>query len=416
MALFSLLLLLLAIVLGFTRKMNTGLVCIGLSLVLGRVAGISDGEVIKGFNSSLFLMLLGVMYLFSIAQVNGSLELVAKKIVALTGKRVYLVPVVVYFFCAVLSAVGPGCLPTMAIMMVFAMAMSHEMGIHPAMLSALVVLGASGGGVSPLAATGIIGADLCAAFGLTHIEVPFFLNGMLSTFVFACIVYVALGGYKLRVKEDLEEHHLASFNTKQKITLFGICVMVVLVMGFKMNVGLVSFAVAAALSFLRVSDEAESIRRVPWSTLLLINGVGVLMNLIIKLGGIDMLSTALESIMTEGTAVSIMGLCSGILSWFSSTSGVVMPTFIPTIPHIAADMGGQINELEMASAITMVAHLAGMSPLSTGGALALAAYSGASGASSEEQNSLFIKMFAISASGVLTLSALAYFGLFHWIL
>ncbi len=416
MALFSLCLLLIAIILGFVRKMNTGLVCIGFALVLGRMAGIPDKEIIKGFNASLFIILLGVTYLFSLAQVNGSLELLAKKIVAMTGKKVYLVPIVVYVFSTVLSALGPGTVPTLAIMMIFSMAMAHEMGIHPAMLSALVVLGGSGGGVSPLAATGIIGINLCAQFGLTGIEIPFLLNGILSSTVYAVIVYFLLGGYKLRADESVEHEKLPGFNTKQKITLVGVAVMVVLVMGYKMNVGLVSFAVAAVLSFLRVSDEGEAIKRIPWGTLLLITGVGVLMHLIIDLGGIKMLSAALVSVMTERTAVSIMGICSGVLSWFSSTSGVVMPTLIPTIPHIVSQIGGGVSELELATAITMISNTAGISPLSTGGALALAAYSGASGATPEEQNSLFIKMFAISALGVVTLCVFAYFGLYHWLL
>ena len=170
MALLSLVFLLVAIFLGFFRKMNTGLVCIAFALVLGRLAGVPDKEIIRGFNSSLFIMLLGVTYLFSLAQINGCLDLLAKKVVSLAGKRVYLVPIIIYVFSTVLSAIGPGTVPTMAIMMVFSMALAAEMGIHPAMLSALTVLGASGGGVSPLAATGIIGINLCAEFGLTGIE------------------------------------------------------------------------------------------------------------------------------------------------------------------------------------------------------------------------------------------------------
>lgn len=62
MALLSLVFLLLAIMLGFIRKMNTGLLCIAFALLLGRMAGISDAEIIKGFNASLFLMLLGVLH------------------------------------------------------------------------------------------------------------------------------------------------------------------------------------------------------------------------------------------------------------------------------------------------------------------------------------------------------------------
>lgn len=97
MALLSLGFLLLAIMLGFIRKMNTGLLCIAFALLLGRMAGISDAEIIKGFNASLFLMLLGVTYLFSLAQINGSLDLLAQKVISLAGKRVYLIPIIIMY-------------------------------------------------------------------------------------------------------------------------------------------------------------------------------------------------------------------------------------------------------------------------------------------------------------------------------
>lgn len=415
MALLSLIFLLIAIILGFFRKMNTGLLCIAFALVLGRLSGVSDRIIIQGFNSSLFMMLLGVTYLFSLAQLNGSLDLLARKVVALAGRRIYLIPVIIYVFSTVLSALGPGTVPTMAIMMVFAMALAAELGISPVMLSALIVLGASGGGVSPLAATGIIGIKLCADFGLTGIEQQFLMNGILSSTVYAVLVYIFMGGYKLEAHITTNTNSETKFNGKQKLTMLGIGVMVLLVLLFKMNVGLVSFAVAAVLSFLRVSDEGEALKRIPWGTLLLITGVGVLMQLIIDLGGIRMLSAALLTIMNEKTATAIMGITSGIMSWFSSTSGVVMPTLIPTIPHITSQLSG-VSQLELATVITMVSNTAGISPLSTGGALALAAYASASNAKQKEQQELFVKMFAISALGVLVLSILSYFGLYHWLL
>ena len=134
MALLSLGLLLASIFLGFFRHMNTGLLAIGFALILGRVCGIPDKEIIQGFNYSLFMILLGVTYLFSLAQLNGSLELLAKKVVALAGKHTFMIPIVIYVFSVVLSALGPGTVPTMAIMMVFSMALAAEMGIDPAML------------------------------------------------------------------------------------------------------------------------------------------------------------------------------------------------------------------------------------------------------------------------------------------
>lgn len=415
MALLSLLFLLLAIFLGFVRKMNTGLLCIAFALVLGRMSGVSDAVIMKGFNSSLFIMLLGVTYLFSMAQINGSLDLLAQKVIALAGRRVYLIPIIIYVFSIVLAALGPGSVPTMAIMMVFSMSLAAEMKISPVLLSTLTVLGSCAGGLSPLAATGIIGANLCAEFGLTGIENDFLLNGIFSFTVYALIVYVWLGGYKLRAAEDVGEKVIPSFNKKQLLTIAGIVAMVFMVMLLHINVGLVSFAVAAVLSFLRVSEEAKAIRHIPWNTLLLITGVGVLMQLIIDLGGINILSAALVSIMSAKSAAAVMGLTSGIMSWFSSSSGVVMPTLLPTVPHIAQQLGG-VNELELASSITTISHVAAISPLSTGGALALAAYASAANANQKQQQNLFMKMFGVSALGVSVLCVFSYFGMFHWLL
>lgn len=415
MALLSLLFLLLAIFLGFVRKMNTGLLCIAFALVLGRMSGVSDAVIMKGFNSSLFIMLLGVTYLFSMAQINGSLDLLAQKVIALAGRRVYLIPIIIYVFSIVLAALGPGSVPTMAIMMVFSMSLAAEMKISPVLLSTLTVLGSCAGGLSPLAATGIIGANLCAEFGLTGIENDFLLNGVFSFTVYAVIVYMWLGGYKLRAAEDVGEKVIPSFNRKQLLTIAGIVAMVFMVMLLHINVGLVSFAVAAVLSFLRVSEEAKAIRHIPWNTLLLITGVGVLMQLIIDLGGINILSAALVSIMSAKSAAAVMGLTSGIMSWFSSSSGVVMPTLLPTVPHIAQQLGG-VNELELASSITTISHVAAISPLSTGGALALAAYASAANANQKQQQNLFMKMFGVSALGVSVLCVFSYFGMFHWLL
>lgn len=416
MAVFSLVLLVLAIFLGFFRKMNTGLIAFAFALLLGKMAGIADKEIIKGFNYSLFIMLLGVTYLFSLAQMNGCLELLAKKVVAMAGKRTWLIPIIIYLFSTVLSAIGPGTVPTMAIMMVFAMALAAEMNINPAMLSALSVLGASGGGVSPLASTGIIGINLCAGFGVTGTEIPFLVNGILSSTVYGTVVYFICGGYKLHSSGETSLNDLPTFNKNQIITLVGIAVLVFVVMVLKINVGLAAFGVAAVLSLLRVADETKAILRIPWGTLLLITGVGVLMNMIIKVGGIALLADLLASVMTERTAMTVLGLTSGIMSWFSSTSGVVMPTLLPVIPDIIARIGGDLNPIEMATGITMMSNTAGISPLSTGGALALAAYSSAANSNPEEQQSLFLRMFGISALGVVVLAFLAYFGLYRWLL
>ena len=62
------------IILAFVFKVNTGLIAIVAALVLSRFVDIGDKWLLNSFDSSLFLMLLGVMYLFCIAQENKTLD------------------------------------------------------------------------------------------------------------------------------------------------------------------------------------------------------------------------------------------------------------------------------------------------------------------------------------------------------
>lgn len=135
LGLLSLLLLALAIVVGFLWNGNVGLLCVGLAMVLTLFYGesISAEDVISGFNTSLFIQMVGVSYLFSIIQSNGTLELAAKKIVSLVPARA--IPVVMFFIGMALSASGPGSIPCLAIIPVIAIPLSVSAGINPIMTS-----------------------------------------------------------------------------------------------------------------------------------------------------------------------------------------------------------------------------------------------------------------------------------------
>ena len=61
----------------------------------------------------------------------------------------------------------------------------------------------------------------------------------------------------------------------------------------------------------------------------------------------------------------------GLVSVFSSTSGVVLPAFLPLVPGLVAKVGGG-NPLAIASSILIGGNLVDVSPLSTIGALCIA--------------------------------------------
>lgn len=410
--LLSLVALVVAIGLGFFRKLNTGIVAIALAVILGKFAGFSDGDIINGWSTKLFIMLLGVTFLFSLAQTNGTLELFARKIVAIAGKRTALIPIAIYFLCMFLSAIGPGTIPVMALMAPIGMALASELEISPLLIAPIGILGACAGGISPIAPTGIIGLTLAAKEGI-NMGLPYFYNSLIGETLFAAFLYFVLGGYKIKTNKVMLRSDLPAFNKDQLITMAGIVIMVFVVLITKYNVGLVAFVTGAILLWLKVADERKSISCIPWGTLILVCGVGVLMNITIKLKGIAMLAQFLGTFMNETTASPIIALTAGIMSWFSSTSGVVMPTLIPTVSALMETLGANVSGLDLVSAITLTSHTAGISPASTGGALALASYAANAHISAADQNKLFIQMLAVAVGGVLFMSMLAGLGLYR---
>ena len=152
----SLIFLLLTIVIGVKTKQNVGLIAMMMAYILCHLSGTPEANMIKGFNSGLFLMLLGVMILFGVAQVNGTMELIAKKIVALTGSRTNLIPFVIYFVSILISSIGPGAVAGLILMSVFSMSLAKEMKVSPILLAAMGFFGTNVGGVCPIAVNGII--------------------------------------------------------------------------------------------------------------------------------------------------------------------------------------------------------------------------------------------------------------------
>ena len=83
-----------------------------------------------------------------------------------------------------------------------------------------------------------------------------------------------------------------------------------------------------------------------------------------------------------------MAFTTGFISIYSSTSGVVLPAFLPTVPGLAAQVGG-VEPLAIASSMNVGAHLVDVSALSTLGALCMA-----SAPKHEDSRKLFNKLMA----------------------
>lgn len=398
-----------AIVLGFTKKMNVGVVCLGLALILGKIGGMSAGDIYKGFPYKLFATLLGTMLFFSLLQQNGTLEKISKWLIGLCGKNTFLVPIIVYVVSFGLSAAGPGAISVQSVTVIFAVSLAVQMSVSPILMGIMAILGAVGGSASPIALTGIIVGDLLTEMGIEGLSNQIFAGVALSNLICAVVMYIALGGYRFRAASQEKEDRKQSFDTSQKISLAALLVMVVLVVGFSYDVGLTCFTLSLILMFLGAANEKTALKMIPWSVLILIAGVNVLMNITQTMGGIDLLSSLLAKLMSSRTAAPIMGATGGIMSWFSSANGVVFPTLIPAVPDIAEQVGG-VSIVQMVTSIVCSATVAGISPLSTGGSLIMASYAQESGCDEKEQQRMFGKLFMLSASVVAIVFLLSFAG------
>lgn len=55
LAIISLVTLVIVVAFGFWRKVNIGVLAIGFSLILGTICGMTDKEILAGFDAKLFL-------------------------------------------------------------------------------------------------------------------------------------------------------------------------------------------------------------------------------------------------------------------------------------------------------------------------------------------------------------------------
>lgn len=410
----SLIALLTAIIIGFVRNVNVGILCMGFSMVLGLVFGLDAKEILSGFSSSLFIQMVGITYLFAIINSNGTLELLARKMVGLVGKKKALIPFVMYILGFLICAVGPGAIPSLAIIPVIAIPVAVSAGINPIMTAIIGDLGVMSGRMSPLTPESAVVRELMEEQGLTGNTIPIMISLTITALIVAVLVYIYYKGWKVGKREDKTEEALPKFNGKQWLSLAGLLILAVGVLFFSWNVGLTGFLAGSVLIVLGCGEEKKAIKGIPWNVILMVLGVGILMNVISLSGGIDIMVAGLEKIMGHRTAAMIMAITAGFMSFFSSGLGVVFPTLIPTASGLASGLG--VGAVELVSVIVIGGTVSGFTPISTTGALIMAGVAQQEGAEEKfPQNRLFVELFAVSFIALAVLAIMAVIGVYGWI-
>ena len=245
------------------------------------------------------------------------------------------------------------------------------------MLTALMVAnGANAGNLSPISTVGVIANGSMTGAGLGGHAGTVMLAGFLAHALVAALAYAwFVPGLRKAVAAGAAVEAgpgIPAFTRTQLLTFAVLTLWIAAVVGLKANLALSAFAAGVALILCRVGDETKAIARMPWGVILMVCGVATLVALVESHGGMDLFSRMIAQVASAETINGVIAFVTGAISTYSSTSGVVLPTFLPMVPGLAQATGSS-DPLAIALSITVGSALVDVSPLSTIGALCVAA-------------------------------------------
>jgi di/tricarboxylate transporter len=382
-AVLSLLALLVAIVLSCVSQLNVGILAMAMAWLIGVLAaGMTADAVAAAFPTQLFVTLAGVTLLFAVADSNGTIEALARRALGLARGSARVVPIVLFLIAMVVSTIGPGAVAAVALVAPVAMALGVRTGMPALLISLMVANGANAGNLSPLSAVGVIANTKMAGVGLGGHEWAVWAANLAAHAAVGAAAWILFGGLRQAgaVVPNARAVEAAPRLTGRQWLTFGVVAAWIAGVVFaRWHVGLSAFAAAVLLIVVRAGDETASIRKMPWSAMLMVCGVSVLIGVLERTGGMDLFTGLLARLASPATINGVVAFVMGAISTYSSTSGVVLPTFLPMVPSLVQSVGGG-DPLAVALSINVGASLVDVSPLSTIGALCVAALPDAAGA------------------------------------
>lgn len=368
------------IALGIKKKMNLGFLAISTAFILGLFVMVDGGTmsspelrgapILSLFPFSIFWMTLSVSLMLNVGSSNGTFDLVIKKIVYLANGRRALIPIYIFVIMFIACSVGAGTTGVMVLLCTIAATIAKDQDIDPLFMLLSALSGTAVAIGSPVAVIGIICNGLSQDLWGEQIAPSYmYPRGALMAVLSFVVIYIMFRGWKLERWNVSKGEQLPKLNRKQIYTLIGLLFFAVLSIGVGFEMGLIAFLIATVLLLLGCADEAEVIKDVPWSTIIMISGMCMLIGVVQATGGIDLLTGGLSKLMNQYTVKPLYSILGSLLAMVSSITGVVLPTMIPTIPDIASQVG--VNPYSLVTALAFGANITCASPISALGAVAL---------------------------------------------
>lgn len=396
-----------AIALGYITDINTGFFAIAFAYIIGCFfLKLKTTDIIRMWPINIFFVIFSVSLFYNFALVNGTLEKLAMKLLYSCRKFPIVLPLVIYFAATFVAGLGAGYFSVLAFFAPLTLMLCQKTGINEIVGAISVNYGALAGANFMTSASGIIFRGLIDNAGYQEKSFSFSTSISIATFLLPIVVISVLIFFTRKIEDKnvkLEMEKPEPFDVIQKKNLYLIFAMIFLILIFpiliniipsneivkfvnsKIDIGLIAILFAIIAFILNLAPQKDIIAKVPWNTLIMICGVGMLIQVAIKAGTIDILSSWVQTNIPTFILPFVLAMIAACMSFFSSTLGVVCPALFPIIPGIAANTG--LSPVLLFTAVVVGAQSSSISPFSSGGSLILGSCS-----TEEERKKLFSQL------------------------
>ncbi|MBY4110080.1 MULTISPECIES: SLC13 family permease [Nocardiaceae] len=394
---------------------NMGALGFVAAFFVGTIAvGMGTDDIIAGFPSSLFLTLVGITYLFAIAQNNGTVDLLVRGAVRLVGGRVALIPWVMFGITGVLTSIGALGPAAVAIVAPIALGFAARYKINALLMGMMVIHGAQAGGFSPISIYGVTVNNIAQKAGLVNSPLTLFLGSMLFNAAIGALLFMFLGGRALLGRSVHDEDGtrpegdsggvggggsrtvmrgfgsstpkpsgqtvtvenapplataVKAITFDQILTLVGLASLALFSLVLDLDVGFVSMTVAVVLALASPKAQKGAINQISWSTVLLIGGVLTFVGVLQEAGTVEYVGDAVAGIGIPLLVALLLCYIGAIVSAFASSTAILGVTIPLAVPFLLA---GEVGAIGVIVALSIASTIVDVSPFSTNGALVLA--------------------------------------------
>jgi di/tricarboxylate transporter len=425
---------------------------VGAFLVGTLLAGMPPADIIDGFPGGLFLTLVGITYLFAIAQNNGTIDWLVDLAVRAVRGRIWAIPWIMFLIAAVLTSVGAVSPGAVAIVAPIALGFASQYNISPLMMGLLVIHGAQAGGFSPISIYGGITAKVVEGAGLPFDEIVVFAASFAVNFLVSLGLFVVLGGRKLMRRRvgDMDGGidsgggvgaptptvaHSATVSTPQGgagaygdaegqaltewkhevdgdpdsmladeppeapaghsrpyqiLTLVGLATFAALTVAFDTDIGFTALTVALILALISPHSQKRAVGQITWPEILLITGVSTYVGVLTTMGTIDYVGESVAGLASPLIAALSLCIIGAIVSAFASSTAVLGSIIPLAVPFLQGGSG--VGAVGFVAALAVSSTIVDVSPFSTNGALVLANAQGI------DKNKFFRQLLAYAAA------------------